>query len=86
MYSWVAELIQVFIAIRVAVFFLVLGSAMKYTSKFNPAGTTEAEVLVFFFWEIRGLRVILFFLLEGYNVKAKGHSEKGLFIFWQRVR
>ncbi|MED6278831.1 hypothetical protein CHARACLAT_028031 [Characodon lateralis] len=30
-YSWVAELIQVFIAISVTVSFLVMGSAMKHT-------------------------------------------------------
>lgn len=35
-YSWVAELIQVFIAISVTVSFLVMGSAMKHTSKFTP--------------------------------------------------
>lgn len=36
-YSWVAELIQVFIAISVTVSFLVMGSAMKHTSKFTPS-------------------------------------------------
>ncbi|KAM4739997.1 uncharacterized protein FYW61_004252 [Anableps anableps] len=34
-YSWVAELIQVFIAISITVSFLVMGSAMKHTSEFN---------------------------------------------------
>lgn len=36
-----AELIQVFIAISVTVSFLVMGSAMKHTSKSPPAGTTD---------------------------------------------
>ena len=31
-YAWVAELIQVFVAVSVTVSFLVMGSAMKHTS------------------------------------------------------
>lgn len=38
-----AELIQVFIAISVTVSFLVMGSAMKHTSKFIPAGVAARE-------------------------------------------
>lgn len=38
-----AELIQVFIAISVTVSFLVMGSAMKHTSKFTPAGVAARE-------------------------------------------
>lgn len=34
-FSWVAVLIQVFIAISVTVSFLVMGSAMKHTSESN---------------------------------------------------
>lgn len=38
-YSWVAELIQIFIAISITVSFLVMGSAMKHTSMF-PLNTS----------------------------------------------
>ena len=31
-YAWVAELIQIFVAVSVTVSFLVMGSAMKHTS------------------------------------------------------
>lgn len=43
MFSWVAELIQVFIAISVTVSFLVMGSAMKHTSKSPFAYSTAGN-------------------------------------------
>ncbi len=46
-YSWVAELIQVFIAISVTVSFLVMGSAMKHTSKFTPAWMSFNNLLCY---------------------------------------